>query len=165
MKNLLYLIQLLALKKDSTTWFIDGSNMLSHKGTPADRPTLVDKLQPIQGVDVVLVFDGNSSCGPNLPKRVNVHGNIETVQLSSSSSSSDDDDDLSADDYILQQINSWDTNRRGKIQVVTADRELRSRVLEHRGTGVVNPVTFWKRYLPRLGGLKTKKDSSPQPFQ
>lgn len=163
----------------TTTWFIDGSNLLSHRGTPADRTTVAQQLQPVRGVDVVLVFDGDSNSDEeratnghesshqvSCPKQVKVHGNLETVQLASH-------DDLSADDYIMEQIRllelldaSRSANTRTKIQVVTADRELRSRVMKNRSVkAVVNPVTFWKRYLPRLGDLKVKAKPPPASYE
>jgi hypothetical protein len=46
---------------------------------------------------------------------------------------------------------------RNIVQVVTADRKLRQRILNIKPMkvrGVINPVTFWKRYLPRLCGMK-----------
>lgn len=48
---------------------------------------------------------------------------------------------------------------RNIVQVVTADRKLRQQVLAikpNKVKGVINPVTFWKRYIPRLCGLKNK---------
>ena len=80
---------------------------------------------------------------------------------------------LLADDYILNEISAMgrdshhhhheqdaaSTTTRNVVQVVTADRKLRQQVLAikpNKVKGVINPVTFWKRYIPRLCGLKNK---------
>ena len=50
-----------------------------------------------------------------------------------------------------------------EVQVVTADKELR-RICQRASAKTINPVKFWRRYLPRLKGLKsdysnTRKDA------
>jgi hypothetical protein len=98
--------------------------------------------------------------------KIEVNGTFQKVVLG---------DGLLADDYILNEIQSLcpsDNTRLNEqqqqqqqqrfqksiIQVVTADRQLRNEVLNIKQPikvrGVVNPVTFWKRYLPRLCGMK-----------
>jgi hypothetical protein len=98
--------------------------------------------------------------------KIEVNGTFQKVVLG---------DGLLADDYILNEIQSLcqsDNTRldeqqqqqqqrrfqKSIIQVVTADRQLRNEVLNIKQPikvrGVVNPVTFWKRYLPRLCGMK-----------
>jgi hypothetical protein len=135
-------------RQQPTTWIIDGNNVLAHKGTPIDRDVLAKKLGPIRGAEeVVLVFDGR----PGEATSVDSEGTLRRVSLG---------EGLSADDYIQQEItNLLEAIPRRRIQVVTADRELRRSVLEQKSIvrGVVNPVTFWRRYLPRLCGLKSKE--------
>jgi hypothetical protein len=92
---------------------------------------------------------------------------------------------LLADDFILNEIRAMEnpndknhhhsttttattttittpilsSSTRNIVQVVTADRKLRQQVLAikpNKVKGVINPVTFWKRYIPRLCGLKNK---------
>jgi hypothetical protein len=132
-------------RQHPTTWIIDGNNLLAHRGTPIDRDVLAKKLEPIRGAEeVVLVFDGR----PGEATSVDSEGTLRKVSLG---------EGLSADDYIQQEIaDLLETMPRRRIQVVTADRELRRSVLEQKAIvrGVVNPVTFWRRYLPRLCGLK-----------
>jgi hypothetical protein len=145
--KLLPLLQaaLFAVGRQPTTWMIDGNNVLAHKGTPIDRDVLAQKLGPIRGAEeIVLVFDGR----PGEATSVVSEGTLRRVSLG---------EGLSADDYIQQEIiDLLETIPRRRIQVVTADRELRRSVLEQKPIvrGVVNPVTFWRRYLPRLCGLK-----------
>ena len=65
--------------------------------------------------------------------------------------------DQSADAYILDAVRqACADNPRARIEIVTADKQLRKALLRVKPVvrAVVNPVTFWKRYLPRLAGLK-----------
>ena len=97
---------------------------------------------------------------------LNTYGTFQKVTLGTG---------MLADDYILNEIRAMEhTNRhnpttttttsslstsRNVVQVVTADRKLRQQVLAikpNKVKGVINPVTFWKRYVPRLCGLKNK---------
>lgn len=133
-------------QEPSTTWIIDGNNLLAHKGTPIDRGVLAQKLEPIRADSVVLVFDGR----PGEPANTETEGTLKTVTLAES---------VSADDFIVQEIQAMmNSIPKRRVQVVTADRQLRRLVLENKPVvrGVVNPVTFWKRYLPRLCGLKLR---------
>lgn len=136
-------------KSTLTTWFIDGNNLMGHRGTPKDPDTIANKLQPIQGADaVILVFDG----GKGDTTRTESLGSFQRISLG--------EDDVSADDYILREIKAlMDELPRRRVDVVTADRDLRRRVLASKPIvrSVVNPVTFWRRYLPRLSGLKQRK--------
>jgi hypothetical protein len=161
--------------------------VLGHSGTPKDVASLTEKLQKMQPTtnSVILVLDGKkirSSQGNSdsaesstasedvdasastATTRIETNGSFQKVLLG---------DGLLADDYILDEIQllfqphataSEDQQRRAQksiIQVVTADRKLRSEILNIKQPikvrGVVNPVTFWKRYLPRLCGLKLPK--------
>ena len=138
------------------TWYVDGNNLLGHKGTPKDPEALTQKLQLIQGVEeVILVLDGR----PNTETEIIDCGggsNLKRVNLGQG---------LSADDWILQDIgerNQANAPRRDqttRVQVVTADRKLRQRIRNIKPVvkDVVNPVTFWKRYLPRMCGFKLPK--------
>lgn len=135
---------LLAVQR--TTWYIDGHNLLGHKGTPRTVPALIQALEQIQGVETIaLVLDSKEEADLHIQSRSN---GLEVVTLSR---------DISADDYIRQQIAVASPHTR--VQVVTADRLLRRQVLQVKPVvrGVVNPVTFWRRYLPRLCGYKKPK--------
>jgi hypothetical protein len=96
---------------------------------------------------MILVFDGR----PGEKAQTRCQGCVRTVSLGAG---------ISADDYIRDEIfATLNLLPRREVQVVTADRELRRRVLEIRPIvrGVINPVTFWRRYLPRLSGRKLPK--------
>jgi hypothetical protein len=96
-------------------------------------------------------------------------------------------DDLLADDYIIHDIQSMQTtstsilsssassssseqqllnnnnNNRNIVQVVTADRKLRNDIMNikpNKVRGIIHPVTFWKRYLPRLCGMKKNNNNN-----
>ena len=137
--------------RTGTTWFVDGNNLLGHKGTPKNAEILAQKLQPIQAESVVLVLDGQK--GGLAETDIQVQGTFQKVMLG---------EGMSADDFIMDEIkamlNAVPAERK-RVQVVTADRELRSAVLSFKPVvrGVVNPVTFWRRYLPRLCGMKLPK--------
>ena len=141
---------LLVVGKKPTTWFIDGNNLLGHKGTTKSRDTLAEKLKPIDSAEsVVLVFDGRKGESTNEC----TEGNFRLVELG---------EGLSSDDFILEEIKGIAAKSKvRRIQLVTADRQLRKLALATRPSvkGVVNPVTFWRKYLPRMSGLK-KPDPS-----
>lgn len=146
-------------------WYIDANNVLGHRGTPRDPDALTRQLKQIvtstSELRVVVVFDGNpTSSGSDRQ---------DGDAVTSSSSSADQVDDrfqsislgsgVSADDFILSDIKSLQDRHQNvrsvRVQVVTADRDLRRKVREYPAVrGVVNPVTFWRRYLPRLAGAK-----------
>lgn len=158
-----------------TRWFIDGNNLMGHKGTPRDRQSIADKLRPIQNMtsdlSVTLVWDGKkgfesiaiekneenddiSATTTTIPRR----NSFQVVSLA---------EGMNADDYILQELLRLKASPEGKsssVQVVTADRALRRRVLEIKPIirGVVNPVVFWRRYRPRLTGMKSNYANEPK---
>lgn len=140
-------------KHTAVTWFIDGNNLMGHKGTPRDRETITTKVKPIHAAErVVLVFDGQKGKEDDT---VEDEGIFQSVILA---------EGKSADDFILDEIKALIPLRpRRKVQVVTADRALRRKVLETKPIvyGVVNPVVFWKRYLPRLCGFKSDYTNVP----
>lgn len=152
--GLIYTLLLFALgKQQATTWYIDANNMLGSRGTPRDSQVLADRLKCIKGAEaVILVFDGKR----DQESAIENEGNFRKVLLG---------EGMSADDYIINEINGMLKNMPScKVQVVTADRDLRRKVLQAKAVvrTVVNPVTFWKRYLPRLSGLKQKPTQSKE---
>ena len=144
---------LLAVGKKPTHWFIDANNLLAHGKTTKDRDSLVAKLRDIDGAEeIILVFDGR----PGEQTDITTEQNLRTVALG---------EGLSSDDYIEQEINRfWSdpvTRRKHRVNLVSADRELRQRALSFKPIvkTVINPVTFFRRYLPRMLGLKKAKES------
>lgn len=126
---------------------LDICTVLGYKGTPRDSNQVAEKLKQIKGVEsVVLVFDGKKGGSPET--HVSTDGFFQLVALG---------EGISADDYIEGQAKLASVDER--VQVVTADRDLRRKVLSVKPAvkNVVNPLTFWKRYLPRLCGYKKPK--------
>jgi hypothetical protein len=146
------LLALFAVGRKPTTWFIDGNNLMGHKGTPRDRDQIVEKLKPMEGdLDVFVVFDARRGEGPET--KVETDGRFSTVIMG---------EGHSADEFILSAIDRiLDSGEGGYAQVVTADKDLRRQALETRSVvrGVVSPVTFWRRYRPRLTGLKKQEQT------
>jgi hypothetical protein len=140
---------LLTVGKKPTTWFIDGNNVLGAKGVTKDRDALADRLKPIESAEsVVLVFDGR----PGDQTTIEEQGIFKLVQLA---------EGISSDDYILEEIAAIvAASKTRRIELVTADRELRRLALGSRPgvKGVVNPSVFWKKYLPRMSGMKKRAD-------
>lgn len=152
--KLLILLQplLLAVGKKPTHWFIDGNNLLAHANTAKDRDALVGKLHGIQGTEeLTLVFDGR----PGEETVVSQDGNLRTVSLG---------EGLESDDYIHDEILKFredpTVRRKNRVNLVSADRGLRKKALSFKPIvrTVINPVTFFRRYLPRMKGLKKPKD-------
>lgn len=140
-----------------THWFIDGDNLLGHGNTVKDKDALIVKLQDTPGAEeLVLVFDG---C-PGTETNILQEGNLKTVSLG---------EGLISDDYISEEINRLMEDpivkRKHRVNLVSADRALRKRAtsLKPIVKTVVNPVTFFKRYLPRLKGLKGPNEIGTSP--
>mmetsp|Transcript_19665 Transcript_19665/g.25337 ORF Transcript_19665/g.25337 Transcript_19665/m.25337 type:complete len:176 (-) Transcript_19665:185-712(-) len=152
-----------------TTWFIDGNNLMGHKGTPRDPQTIADKLKPIEqassDLSVILVWDGRAgkdtvSVEPSSNgESSSVNGSIlQVVSLA---------EGMSTDDYILEQLQQMKKSEfaaSSSVMVVTADRAFRRQILESKPmvSGVVNPLVFWKRYRPRLSGMKSDYRNQPK---
>lgn len=148
---------LLAVAKKPTHWFIDGNNLLAHKGTAGDRHALTQKLLEIQdsaAEEIVLVFDGRKGEETSITQE----GMIRLVELG---------EGLQSDDFIQDEIqkfvNDPVSRKKHRVNLVSADRDLRKKTsnLKPIVRTVVNPVTFWRRYLPRLKGAKGPNDNLP----
>lgn len=131
--------------KKRNHYIIDGNNLLHSKGVPRQADMLTEKLKPIATLDpVILVFDGR----PGLERSETEEGNFRRVQL---------EEGMSSDDFILEEITTIGLESKdNRVKLVTADKRLRSKALQQGQTvkTVVNPVTFWKKYRPRMGGFK-----------
>ena len=142
-------------KMEGTTWIVDGHNLMGHKNTgKKDVNHLASNLQQIQNAEqILLVLDGRKGRSQT---KVTEHDVFSKIELA---------EGIVADDYILQTIKDYrDEGPYKKVQVVTADRKLRKTVLGIKPIvkGVVNPVTFWRRYLPRLQGKKKPKETKEE---
>lgn len=131
--------------KKQNHYIIDGNNLLHSKGVPRQADVLTEKLKPIAALEpVILVFDGR----PGMERSETEEGNFRCVQL---------EEGMSSDDFILEEIATIvSESKDNRIKLVTADKRLRSKALQKGRIvkTVVNPVTFWKKYRPRMGGLK-----------
>lgn len=123
---------------------------MGHKGTPKERGRVLEKLKPMaseNGLDTVVIFDN----APNDSSETVIEqdGKFSTVIMGKG---------MTADDYVLGEIETIKETKppHAYIQIVTADRDLRRKALHTRNVvrGVINPVVFWRRYRPRLTGLK-----------
>lgn len=147
------------LRATTTSWLIDGNNLLGARGISKDLDMVQERLGQIQlrrgnaYVEVLLVLDGPkvTAARPektslDSPVTVSIVGACQRIQLSPG---------YSADDYIYHTVASQSSSK--TLHVVTADRELRRRVRSIKPTAIkdaINPVRFWKTYLPRLIGSK-----------
>lgn len=156
MKAIAPLLHLLVASRPKipTTWFVDGNNVLGHKGTARDATVLSDKLKAIKSASsVTLVLDGKTGLDDT---KIEEQGIFKMVALK---------EGISADDYILEQLEAIRrTDHTCRIEIVTADRKLRKQVLRIKPVvkGVVNPVVFCRRYLPRLSGYKLRKEEDEE---
>lgn len=64
---------------------------------------------------------------------------------------------MTADEWIIDRLGEWGES---EVQVVTADKALR-KVCQQERAKTINPVKFWRRYLPRLKGLKSDYSNAP----
>mmetsp|Transcript_21109 Transcript_21109/g.48730 ORF Transcript_21109/g.48730 Transcript_21109/m.48730 type:complete len:182 (+) Transcript_21109:268-813(+) len=160
MRNLLvYAISyfLFAVVRRHTTWFIDGYNLMGHRGVTKGKTLLIDRLKDIKArdADVVVVFDGKFGDGAFTSKKM-LRDDFAVVTTA---------EGLTADDYILQEMQAIrDTGLAHNCRVVTGDRKLRKQSLLTRPVckGVVNPRVFWRRYRARMSGYKNKGRQHPR---
>ncbi|KAL1498929.1 hypothetical protein AB1Y20_013450 [Prymnesium parvum] len=139
-------------KPQSRVIYIDGNNLMMQRKVSKGREVLAEKLSGVKASEVVLVFDGkrgepDSTTGSN-PQVVITSGGDEHGEHR-----------VSADEWIIARLN--DVAEDCDVQVVTADRELR-RACQQASATTINPVKFWRRYLPRLKGLKNDYANRPK---
>ena len=133
-----------------------GRAQMSHRKVTKGREALRDKLGGIRGCSTILVFDGRkgeaeSSIGTNPQVVITAGGDEETGEGRET-----------ADEWISKTIEASPARRDLEIEVVTADRFLR-RIAHSSKAKTINPSKFWRRYLPRLKGLKSDYSNAPQP--
>ncbi|GKY99179.1 hypothetical protein MPSEU_000873300 [Mayamaea pseudoterrestris] len=150
----------------TTTWFIDGNNLLASRGVPKDlnvvqeRLGCIETLQSDATIQVMLVMDGpknrqlaeaaesvsemKQENDESTPVKTHSVGSCVRIQLPPGQS---------ADDYIYESVAVRSLSNGNALQIVTADGELRRRV-SSMVKNVVHPSKFWKTYLPRLAGEK-----------
>jgi len=159
--------------KKNVYWYIDGNNFLGQrgsKGLPRSSDDLLERLSPISTTaakQIVVVFDGKKDRTERLDNLVPPASTdsgpgpgtdrvkIRQVLL---------EDGAIADDFIVQEIERLSGESKfNRIKLVTADKALRARALVNQQTKtVVNPKTFWQKYLPRMSGLKKRVEQEQQ---
>jgi hypothetical protein len=133
--------------------FIDGNNLMAHRKVTKGRDELAAKLAGIRPAKVTIVFDGKrgeaeSDSGSN-PRVVVTRGGEEESG----------EDRETADEWIDRAL--CDVTADTMVEIVTADRELR-RFAQMARVKTINPRKFWRRYLPRLKGLKNDYLNEPK---
>jgi thioredoxin reductase len=102
-----------------------------------------------RNTDVVLVWDGKKGVQGGYTSKERDSDMFTTIVTR---------EGLTADDYILSEIRAIVESgvRDHEVQIVTGDRGLRRLALASKKicTNAVDPVVFWRRYRPRLAGLK-----------
>ena len=128
--------------------------MMQRKVTKG-REALCSKLADIQKGLVVVVFDGK----PGEPAtHTELEGGMRMV-ITAGGDTETGAVRVTADEWILQDMRNAESSR---IEVVTADKELRRLASSVRTTvKLINPVKWWRRYLPRLKGLKNDYSNTP----
>ena len=128
---------------------------MSHRKVTKGRDALRDKLAGIRGSSVTLVFDGKageteSDDGGTNPRMVVTNGGDAATGEGRET----------ADEWISREMASFPDRRALDIEVVTADRYLR-RLAHECKAKTINPSKFWRRYLPRLKGMKSDYSNVP----
>jgi predicted RNA-binding protein with PIN domain len=128
---------------------------MSHRKVTKGRDALRDKLAGIRGSAVTLVFDGKageteSDDGGTNPRMVVTNGGDAATGEGRET----------ADEWISREMASFPDRRALDIEVVTADRYLR-RLAHECKAKTINPSKFWRRYLPRLKGMKSDYSNVP----
>lgn len=128
---------------------------MAHRKVTKGRDALRDKLAGIRGCSTVLVFDGKPG------ETESTDGADPRVVITNGGDDATGEGRETADDWIQREIAAAPARRDLEIEVVTADRFLRK--LSHAGKAkTINPAKFWRRYLPRLKGLKNDYRNEPK---
>lgn len=125
--------------------FVDGNNLMMQKKVTKGRQRLAQKLGGPRSDEMVLVFDGKPG------EAFQVVGSNPQVVITEGGSEQGDGR-VSADEWILEQLAELEKGQRA--EVVTADKWLRRQVRLVSTAKTINPLKWWRRYVPRLTGLK-----------
>lgn len=167
-------------KPISTTWIIDGNNLLGQRRTPRDANVLIEKIKPVASYgddSIMLVFDGKKGITDRIDKEIDIDSSVENEENDESDNNNKKnnhyhnllrlvqlEEGMTADDYILDTIKLLhDESKLNRVKLVTADKMLRkSSLTNNRPTvkSVINPKTFWLKYVPRMAGHKTTYENN-----
>lgn len=133
--------------------YIDGNNLMNQRKVTKGRDELAAKITGCRQGKMVLVFDGREGEAPTSggsdPQVVVTRGETEGTHRET------------ADQWIVRELSAAQ-EKYARIEVVTADRALR-RECQLEGVKTINPSKWWRRYLPRLKGLKNDYRNAPKP--
>ena len=163
-------------------WLIDGNNLKCSRGVPDERSAIIDELQKMASprivfddddtlqqqqittdmiANTVLVFDGDHD--ETFEKTISSDGWFQVVITDGQTREKDRADhymiDIALPELQLQsqklsdKVNSNTNCSRGRVHLVSADKELGKRAVATRlmgGGSIVHPPKFWKHYLPNL---------------
>ena len=132
--------------------FIDGDNLMMHRKVTKGREDLTAKLAGIRGGRTVIVFDGRKG------EVASETGSDPYVVITAGGCEDGSALRQTADEWIERAL---DEAPETSIEVVTADRNLR-RLAHQAKAKTINPSKFWRRYLPRLKGLKNDYLNKPK---
>jgi hypothetical protein len=145
------------------TWVIDGSNLACSRGVPNKRTIIIDNLKGMASsvnntttpskTKVVLVFDGDLD---EHHQEMVVSPYFQYIITNGKNKTKD-----RADNFIIEHVLPQLAPAKGRIHLVTADKELAKRVMQGinmKGGSVILPPKFWKMYLPNLKQRQLIKD-------
>lgn len=127
---------------------------MGHRKVTKGRDALRDKLEGIRGSAVTLVFDGKAGEGES------DSGSNPRVVVTNGGDEGTGEGRETADEWISREMSNFPDRRALEIEVVTADRQLR-RLAHACKAKTINPSKFWRRYLPRLKGMKSDYSNVP----
>ena len=141
------------MQRSRAVIYVDGNNLMAQRKVTKGREALAARLAGVRGAEVVLVFDGRE--GESHVES----GHDPRVVVTSGGEGSERE---SADEWIVEQLyGGTSPSRTTDVSIVTADKLLR-REAQRAAAATINPVKFWRRYLPRLKGLKTDYSNAPR---
>ena len=145
--------QAAASRAQLTRVYVDGYNLMNQRGVTKGREALARKLGGIGSREVFLVFDGKPG------EEQSETGSDPCVVVTEGGSEENGVGKVSADAWIFAQVAARDKGQ--AVEVVTADRFLRKDT-QRADAKTINPVKWWRRYLPRLKGLKSDYTNAPR---
>ncbi len=132
--------------------FIDGNNLMATRKVTKGRDALAAQLSGCRGREVVVVFDGK------VGEQASTSGTDPVVVVTRGGAEDGSYERETADQWISREL---ERSSKSCAEVVTGDRVLR-RVAHACKAKCINPAKFWRRYLPRLKGLKNDYANEPK---
>ncbi len=144
-----------APQKTKKLIYVDGNNLMMQRKVTKGRDDLAGRLRGVRGAEVVIVFDGRDG------EQASEAGDDPRVVVTAGGG--DGYERVSADEWIMDEVDGL-PSRDVDVEVVTADRHLRRQAQLARAK-TINPIKFYRRYLPRLKGLKSDYSNTRKPIE